>query len=323
MRLKPVTLTDKLTLTEDTTNTYDKLPRNRFLQRIDMLVKLVISNSGTTQAVTEEQIISLIKRIRVITNGDVVHKNVNGYRLFKAMHILTGTKPYSSIPTSIAGSGSATFRFKIPLVFALDPANVWDLSAVIPAHLTSSFNLEVDMGKVSDIDADFSLTTKEAEFTVTELFADRSEADKLWGSELQNLRGLREIEIGSKAIDTTYTEYNFEVNLDVGNLIQKVFIFGYDNNDAAADEVFTGYAIDQKSPNDIRLAESSWYSSIASDKEMYQLESMPSGVTIWDPEINQGGFDSKGLKVGDLVAGFNIPSGKTNYYLKLLQRNIV
>ena len=273
-----------------------KLPRDRFIRDVLLYVTLKIKNGGSSDvAVTESQILSLLKRIRVVASGQVNYMDVNGYRKFIMCMYDFNTKPYVSIPSTIPAGSSRTFEIELPLIFAANPVNEWDVLAVIPAHLTSSLYCYIDMGDPADINSNLSLESGQVEVTVKEVYCSKDEHDKI----LKDLMVLKEVEV-SKAIDTAYSDYQFKVDLDVGCIIQKLGIFAYDTNNNLSDSVISAYQIKQDSPLDVILEKITWKQSRAEDKRVYDMETLPTGVTIWDAEFKLGGLDTRGLKSGDI-----------------------
>jgi hypothetical protein len=49
---------------------------------------------------------------------------------------------------------------------------------------------------------------------------------------------------------------------------------------------------------------------------MYDMESIPTGLTIWDAEFKLGGLDTRGLKSGDVTfnANTSVSSGSVVLY---------
>lgn len=293
------------------------IPRDRFIKEIDLYFNLVLNNAGGTDVlVTEAEIISLLKRLRVVVNGKDTLIDVNGYRKWLIDNFTYNTKPYTNIASSIPAGGSATYEFEIPIVFAINPVIEWDLSAVVPAHLTSSFYVYCEMGDPASINANLSYASgSQIVPTVKELYVSADEEKEI----LRNLRKVYEVEV-AKNIDTTYSNYTGKVDLDVGNIIQKIGIFAYNSSNALSDSVIDTYMIKQDSPVDVILEKVTWEQSRAEDKRVYDMESLPSGVTLYDAEFKQGGLDTRGLKSGDVKFKFN--NSKTGQVV-LYHREIV
>ncbi len=312
MRYANKTLDDVTSLSAGATASV-KLPRDRFVRDILPYFTLKIKNGGAGSVdVTESEIISLIQRIRVVVNGNDTLVDVNGYRKFLMNYYEFNTKSYTNIPTSIGAGATETFNFELPLIFAINPAVEWDINAVIPAHLTSSFYVYFEIGDPADINADFTLESgSQVEVTVKELYCDDSERRQV----MANLRKIYELEV-SKSIDAIYSSYTYKVDLDVGHVIQKLGIFAYDSTPALSNSVISDFKIKQNSPIDVDLEKIKWIQSIAEDKRMYDMESIPTGLTIWDAEFKLGGLDTRGLKSGDVTfnANTSVSSGSVVLY---------
>lgn len=293
-----------------------ELPQNRFIQSVNFIFILTMSNSGTSPvSVTRNDWLKMVDRIQIVANGNDYLVNVNALRKWILNKYMYGTACYGNFPNSVPANGYATAEFEIPVSFALDPANPLDVSACIPAHLTSSLFAYVTFGSPKSGLSGSGI----CQVVVKELYADANEIRTLYGQNLQNLRKIYEIEI-EKNITTTHSDYTFEVNLDVGSIIQKLGIFTYDDNGNLQDLIVSAYRIKQESPIDVILEDITWEGSQAEDKRHYNLESVETGFTIYDCEFLTGGLDARGLKTGDLKFKANTEAtGK----VVLLHREIV
>jgi len=292
-------LDDTITPADGATKTL-ALPRDRYVRDVLLRCEIDIANAGTAAvSVSEADLIGLIKRLQVVLNGNDYIVNVDGYRKYLMEWYLWNTKPWQSLPSSIPGSGSATAKFEIPISFAKNPPNPFDLSAVIPAHLTSSFNLVIDFDDASNIDSKLSINGGTIYATVREAYMDDNEAAQLFGENHEKLAKLYELEV-TKAVQATHSNFTFKMDLDVGMIIQKLGIFAIDSAGALSDTLISRYRIKQESPVDVILEDMDWVQSVAQDKRAYDMENYPSGLTIWDAEFSLGGLDTRGLKAGDV-----------------------
>lgn len=295
MRFGHKVLVEPVTLEANKTKTL-KLPQDRFIQSINLMCNVTFSNStGSAISVTRNNWLKVLKRIQVVANGNDYLINVDGMRKYLINKYLLGTDTFGSFPSSVPANGSATAEFEIPLIFAINPSDPLDVSCPIPAHLTSSLFLIVDVGS-----APTNLTLSgNIKVIVKEIYADANEIEALYGDRLQNLRKLYEIEL-EKQITAVHSNYTFAVDLDVGSIIQKLGIFAYDANESLSDSIISEYRIKQESPIDLVLEDITFKASKAEDKRRYKLESLESGLTIYDAEFKTGGLDTRGMKTGDI-----------------------
>ncbi|MEM3896173.1 MAG: hypothetical protein QW763_02775 [Archaeoglobaceae archaeon] len=296
MRFGHKVLVEPITLEANKTKTL-KLPQDRFIQSINLMCSVTFSNStASAVSVTRNDWLNVIKRIQIVANGNDYLINVNGMRKYLVNKYLLGTNPYGVFPDSVPGNGgSATAEFEIPLIFAINPSDPLDVSCPIPAHLTSSLFLIVDIGSAP---SNLSLSGN-IKVIVKEIYADANEIRTLYGNRLQNLRKLYEIEL-EKQITAVHSNYTFAVDLDVGSIIQKLGIFAYDANENLSDSIISEYRIKQESPIDLILEDITFKASKAEDKRRYKLESLEPGFTIYDAEFKTGGLDTRGMKTGDI-----------------------
>jgi hypothetical protein len=294
-----------------------ELPRDRFVAGVTLHCKLVLSNSGGSAVnITASQVISLIKRFQIVANGNDYLLDVNGYRKHLFNKYLFEQTPHTNIPTSVPAGGTATCEFDLTHVFAVDPTLPFDVSALVPAHSLSSFNVYLEYDNPTSIDNNLSYdNSSEVEVTVKECYTSREAHREI----TRDLKKLYEIEI-SKSIGAQYNDFKYGVNLDVGVVLQRVGIFAYNSSNQLSDSVISAYRIKQNSPIDQILEDTTWFTSQAEDKRDYRLDAVETGFTMYDAENKEGGLNTIGLKSGDIT--FNANTSATGSVV-LLHREIL
>lgn len=314
MNFENKTLEETLAVSTNNTKKID-LPRDRFVRKLDLRFKFVIANgdAGAAHSFGGVDVTNLIKAIRVVANGKDTYVNLQGTRLYEMLHALYGAYPLRTASTSIAASSNATFYVNLPIDFAVEAANEWDVMASIPAQLQSAFQLFVDYGTPADVNANFTITEASSSCTVTvkEINMTTQEMAQVYGGRLEKLRKVTLSEV-EKTIDATYTDYKFKIDLDTGALIQKLGIFSYDNTTVPVlvDTRVSAYKIHQYSPVEQDLDRVDWGVSQDEDRMQYKLEAVTTGFTMYDAEWQMGaGLDTRGLKTGDVRFQANISTG--------------
>ena len=297
------------------------LPRDRFVRELNLRFTGTLTNGHATEArnVSVEEVLKALGQIRVVANGNDTLRSVNAYRKYVQQQYMRGVRPYndasspydSSNPQTwavAAASGTKTFIVDVPIDFALQPHNPFDLSACLPAQNASSLNLAVDFSAPTT--ADITISSAEVETHMKEVFMGAREADKLYGSDLGKLVKMYETEIGPKTIDAAYSELGFAVDITTGAVIQNLGIFTEAGSSpyAASNDRVTKFQMKQESPVIIDLDTATWNQAQETDKLEHQVELIESGFVLYDAEIRAGGLDTRGLKTGDIKLKANTAS---------------
>ena len=134
------------------TNTTQVLvvPRDKPIRRITMRVVLSLTTTATAPTYTEDDMLNVIKKIRLVMNGNDNKFNVNARLWFYVEQYEKGTQVQRIAPTTTI---STTADAVVTLIadFAQDRKNEDDFTALLPARRLSSLNLEIDWGGTTDI----------------------------------------------------------------------------------------------------------------------------------------------------------------------------
>lgn len=287
------------------------LPRDRFHREYNLRFTGTLNNAGAGSAyIAVEEVLKALGQIRVVANGNDTQRSVNAYRKYVQQQYMRGVRPYNDASSpydasnpqtwTVGAAGTKDFIIDIPIDFALQPHNPFDLGACLPAQIASSLNLAVDFGAPTT--ADITITSAQVETHLKEVFMSPRESDKLYGSDLGKLVKLYETEIGPKTIDAAYSELGFNMDITTGAIIQNLGIFTEAGSSpyAASNDRVTKFQMKQESPAIIDLDTASWNQAQETDKLEHQVELIESGFVLYDAEIRAGGLDTRGLKTGDL-----------------------
>lgn len=325
MWFKNRTLDNTITFSASTTQSL-QLPRDRWIRQI-MLRTRFTHTYGTSIVAGTHNFHKIHTQIRVVASGNDQLKAVEGYRLWTMNKYLHGCATMYDEP--INSDSGTTKDVYFLLHFALNPANPFDYSALLPAHLLSSLDLYVTFGSVTTyLGGAGTSTTGVTYVTVTEAYIDRQEEDMLFGQNKEKLFKMYETE-QVYAISAACADYSQYIDVPVGSRIKKLGIFT-ETSSAYSDAVIAKYRVRQMSPIDMELFHSEWLSSKQEDKLYYQLQEgkwttvvgqdcTETGFTMYDPEFKSGFLDTRGMKLGDLKFQMNTTPATGNIYLYFIQ----
>ena len=325
MWFKNRTLDKTITFTTATTQQLD-IPRDRWIRSIMLRGKFTHTYGTAIPSVGAYNFQQLFNKIRVVASGNDQLKAVEGYRLWTMNKYLHGTPMYYDLPT--AGDSTTERNVYFMLHFALNPANPFDYSALLPAHLLSSLDLYIDFGATASYISTTGTLTGTVYATVTEAYIDKGEEISLFGANKERLFKMYETE-QVYAISAACSDYSQYIDIPVGSRIKKIGIFTTTSS-LYSDAVISKYRFRQMSPIDMELFHSAWLESKQEDKIYYQLQEglwttvvgqdcTNVGFTLYDPEMKGGFLDTRGMKLGDLKFQMNTTPATGNIYLYMIQ----
>ena len=168
MNTRSRTLTEKITFEANKTKSIS-LPRDAYITRIDILAKFTITTNATTAPTyNDDDILRLIKNIRVVSGSTPFVDAPARWLYYKAYYEFPTAPRKDSPPT---GTGAtADVYVLIPIHFGVMPMNKYDPTCVLAAKEKSSLTLEVLFGGISDLaSAGVDSVTGELEITLHEL----------------------------------------------------------------------------------------------------------------------------------------------------------
>jgi len=126
------------------------IPRDRNIRRIVMRFVINVTTTATPPTYTEDNILNVIKKIRILQNGNDVKMNTPSRMWFYVEQYEKGTQPRFVAPTS---SASTTADAEVCLIadFAQRRQDEDDISALLPARRFASLRLEIDWGGTADL----------------------------------------------------------------------------------------------------------------------------------------------------------------------------
>ncbi len=208
-------LTDKLVFDESTTKTLD-IPLDNDIRRITLHVKLAIVQ-GATQATTLVDsglgILPMLRKIRLVMNGDDNKLSVDGVKWYIVETYEKGTTPQiTTLPTP---SITATYEAVLHADFASFRQDLSDISALLPAPDLASLTLEVDWGQMTDLyetinNTIFTDASSNVEVSLTEVF--ETEAGKTVQSQAPNGKYI-DIREGTDVLNVTAVADSYDTSV--------------------------------------------------------------------------------------------------------------
>jgi len=126
------------------------IPRDRAIRRIVMRFLIDHTTGGVAPTYTEDNILNVIKKIRLVLNGNDNKFNVNARLWYYVEQFEKETVVHFIAPTS-AISTNAVAEVVLIADFAQDRTNEDDVSSLLPARRFASIRLEIDWGGTTDL----------------------------------------------------------------------------------------------------------------------------------------------------------------------------
>jgi len=307
------------------TNTTQTLiiPRDKPIRRIVMRVVLNLTTGGVAPTYTEDDILNVIKKIRLVMNGNDNKFNVNARLWFYVEMFEKGTQVQRVAPTS---SISTTADAVVTLIadFAQDRKNEDDFSALLPARRLSSLNLEIDWGGTTDLATANAPTINVASRIIVEIrecygTIDEFNADgTVTKSTDVNDADYFDIREGMDTlpIDANYSSFdNSSLKKNVipapSTILTNAFLVRDQTSPAGnkSNALVTDLKIQRESPFVVNILQRTFLSLWGEIKPEYSLESPPTGIIYLDyVDKFSGGLVNNGnegdIKYRFLTAGF-------------------
>jgi hypothetical protein len=279
-----------------------ELPQDRYVRAFGLTVKGVVDTAGSAP-VADGLLKGIISRARIIgqmSGSPDVLVDVNVDRYFKMRSTLFATPWYFDNVDTTSQTDWAR-RFDLPFDFAINPADEFDFSAVVPAQLMTSLICELDLPANNVVTNMTAKTTTTIEPWVKELFlTPQEEADFLKA-------GQRKVYVNevSTAVSSTTDYGTLTQNLPLAVVVQRMGIFTYNGSSVLTDNIISRYRI-QDNVQRATLDEFEWCQSVYEDKRRYALEkgNLVAGMTIYDAEQSFPGLIGLpmiGRKKGDVT----------------------
>jgi len=310
-----------------------KIPRTNAIRRIMLrfFVEAVEANTADPTEI-EDTVLKIIKKIRLVFDGDENKINVDAQKMFYMEKIEKGTEPPTNKDDDQAQNTTKTWFVQLNLDFATNRLNETDVSALLPARKFSKLDLEIDWGDKDDM---FSANVSALTLTVAnsgvevEIREVIDTEDKVAFAKGQQGNGFIDFRESTASIDVDRQYTNFDddaLELDIKpapNTILKQLLTAIDTN-----EILTNTAsaidiavIDTRGAGETILKRD-WLMFNREMKSEYQLETNDDGVILidWIDKLG-GGLQNIDVE-GALKFKFKTASPSGTPKIKIMTRYI-
>ena len=297
------------------------IPRDRAIRRIVMRFILNLTTTATTPTYTEDDILNVIKKIRLVQNGNDNKFNTSARLWFYVEEFEKSTQVRRVAPTA---SVSTTADAEVVLIadFAQQRLNEDDISALLPARRFASIRLEIDWGGTADLATANAPSINVASRCLVEIREVTGEDDILINGnvEKKNIDDMDFIDI-REGMDTLPIDANF-TSFDSSTLKKNVIpapaqirthLLLVRDETAPAGNKSNALVTDIKVQKEVgrarNILQRTFLSLFGEQKVEYALETLPTGIVYLDwMDKLVGGLLNSGnegdVKFRFLTAGF-------------------
>lgn len=306
------------------------IPRDNAIRRLYLRTDVNLTNSGSAPTFKEDDIMNIIKKIRVEEDGSYNRINLNGRMWFYIEYYEKSSKPQYTAPVTTI---STTYDALLTLVadFATDRDNEYDISAVLQTSKLSSLILWVTWGLNTDIASANAPTVNAStnmEVEIREVFGtfdwikpDGSTASGVDINDPTQYTPKRFTEtFSSLTIDANHTSFdndtlNYNVAPTPSNIVTQALMV-IDQNALKNNTLVTDLKVQRESPYQLRHIQRKWLSMWDGLKVQHKLEEgLAIGFLLLDwIQISGGSGLINNTKDGDIKYRFltaNQASGQT------------
>ena len=270
------------------------IPRDRMLRRMVMRIILNLTTGGTAPTYTEDDILNVVKKIRLVLNGNDNKFNTSARLWFYVEQFEKGTAVQRVAPTS-AISTTADAEVVLIADFAQERTNEDDISALLPARRFASITLEVDWGAAADLATANAPTINAASRMLVEIREATGEDTILINGEatVKNIDDLDYIDI-REGMDTLPIDANYS-SFDSSSLKKNVIpapaqirthlLLVRDQTSPAGNKsnaLVTDVKIQKEVGRPRNILQRTFHSLRGEQKVEYQQESLPVGILYLD-----------------------------------------
>lgn len=142
-----------------------QIPRDNPIRWLALRFRFGLTTGGSAPTYNEDDILNLIKKIRLVMGGNDIKYNVSGKVAFYVEKFEKKTQPNKVAPTS-STTTTADAIVTLMIDFATNRLNENDKTALLLADTLSSLDLLIDWGTASDLASANAPTINASEVTV-------------------------------------------------------------------------------------------------------------------------------------------------------------
>ena len=303
------------------------IPRNNAIRRISARVFVeVVATTAPTEI--EDTILKILKKMRLVIDGDDNKFNVDAQKLFYMEKYEKGTEPETNKDDDQGGSSTKTWYVQLNHDFAQNRLDLTDSSALLPAKKFSQLVYEIDWGAVADMFSAGSPTITAAnsgvEVEITEVI-DTDNNDGFARGTKQAFADIRET-ISEESISKIFTNLEEDaLNHDikpVPSIVQKQLLLVKTSAGLITDANVSDFALVDVRGSGKTMQRGEFLAWKRDQKAELQLESIDVGVLLLDYiEFLRGGLANI-FNEGDMKLKFKtaIGSGKVEILTRFVSR---
>ena len=286
------------------------IPRDRFIRRM-ILRGTIIGNTGASVSPHENAVLNVVKKLYLIADGADLKFNVSGFdlRLINIYDMSTQALT-NSLTTTTGQTGITLGEFEIQRDFALLPRDLLDFSALLPAHMFNTLDLQCDWGTSADLGSGYTITGGEIVVQLLEVVPERGEADEVADLHLTTFE---------EALAVSQPDYGNVRDLPVGRFIKRIGLHAIRNGVRSNALVPAYKVVDKHEAKSYEVVKETWALSQHEDKVEHQLEALITGYTQIDFIAP---YNTVGYKKGDLALQSTTSIAGTVNALRLIVEEI-
>lgn len=266
-----------------------KVPRVNGIRWIDLGFFVEIVSGVSEPAEIQDTILNIIKRVKLILDGDENKINVDGRKLFFLEKLEKGTEPATNKDDNQSTSATKTWFVQLRLDFATNRLSEKDASALLPARLYGKLDLEIEWGDENDMfsanPGTLTVANSGCKVQIREAF---DPDNKIAFAKGQVGKGFADFRLTTNSVDvdavhTNLSDDALEHAIKPGNrLISKHLILTKDSSGIRQDDVIEKLELVDTRGSGKTLFRSDWDILNRRLKAEYQLESLDAGISFHD-----------------------------------------
>lgn len=278
-----------------------EIPRDKPIRRMTLRFFFKITNTVTAPTILEGDILNLIKRIRVLLNGDDKKYDVTGVQTFYLEKNDKHSEPYlSKAPTAASAVATAEVLLTIDFSSAQNRQDEGDIGELLMSHRFSSVFLEIDWGAAADLASanaptisevtgesgcDVEIREASGQVEVKDLSKPDSASKKISVFELDTT----DIRVGvdTKTVDKAYAnldDASLQSNVRPSPTVILTTMFIVRDNKIRDNALIEKIRLQQDSPDTLQMIEGRFKTMWAEQKAENEIESIDTGILYFDWE---------------------------------------
>lgn len=291
------------------------IPRDKPIRRMTLRFDINLTTTAVAPTYREDDILNVIKKIRLEMNGDTKKFNVKARMWFFVEKYEKGTAPQTTAPTTAVSTTASAF-VTLNADFATDRTDEHDLSALLMARRLSSLELFIDWASATELASANAPTINASTKCIVEIrevagsFTDRN------GSTV-DVFAINPAEIFEQMetviVDANHTSFDGDtlakdlapapsnVLKQALMVLDQTAVVGNKSN-----SIVTEFKVQRESPDIVRHIQRTWLSIWDMNKVEYQQETNNVGFLLLDWIDKLGGGLLNNTNLGDVKYRFLI-----------------